>query len=317
VREKGMKTPSLENPAGLSRLKLFLALSRTPHGLLDIAAPALCALLWLGKVPSAEVVVLGLLTAFSGYTAVYALNDVVDFHGDRKKIRETGGQAQAGDLDAVFVRHPMAQGMLKYVEGLLWTAGWAALTILGSYLLNPVCTGIFLAACLLEIVYCLLLRVTYLRGIISGFVKNSGGVAAVFAVDPNPGWSFLTVLFLWFFFWEIGGQNVPNDWIDLEEDRRMLAKTIPVRFGPGQSIRMLCGSLILSLIMSLIMYWASPANLSVPYLIGAVFCGLFFLLAPAHRLLKTPSAAEASALFNRASYYPLAMLAVTLISTAI
>ncbi len=317
LRERSVNTPSLENPAGLSRLKLFLALSRTPHGLLDIAAPALCALLWLGKAPSAEVVVLGLLTAFSGYTAVYALNDVVDFHVDRKKIRETGGQAQAGDLDAVFVRHPMAQGMLNYIEGVLWMAGWAALTILGSYLLNPVCTAIFLAACFLEIVYCLLLRVTYLRGIISGLVKNSGGVAAVFAVDPNPGWAFLAVLLLWFFFWEIGGQNIPNDWIDLEEDRRMLAKTLPVRFGPERSIRMLYGSLTLSLILSVIMFWVSPAHLSLPYPIGAAFCGLFFLLAPAHRLLKTPSAAEASALFNRASYYPLAMLVVTLISGGI
>ena len=312
-----MKTPSLENPAGLSRLKLFLALSRTPHGLLDIAAPALCALLWLGKIPSPEVVVLGLLTAFSGYTAVYALNDVVDFRVDRKKIGESEAQTQAGDLDAVFVRHPMAQGMLKYFEGILWMIGWASLTILGSYLLNPICTIIFISACLLETIYCLLLRVTYLRGIISGLVKNSGGIAAVFAVDPNPDSVFLAVLFLWFFFWEIGGQNIPNDWIDLEEDRQMQAKTLPVRFGPNRSIRILYGSLILSLIMSVIMFWISPARLSIPYLIGAIICGLYFLLAPAHRLFKFPSAIKASALFNRASYYPLAMLVVTLLSGAI
>jgi len=312
-----MKNPPLENPAGLARLKFFLALSRTPHGLLDLAAPALCALLWLGKIPSAEVVILGLLTAFSGYTAVYALNDIVDFQVDRKKIRETGGQAQAGDLDAVFVRHPMAQGVLKYAEGILWTSGWALLTILGSYLLNPVCTGIFLSACVLEIVYCLLLRVTCLRGIISGLVKNSGGIAAVFAVDPNPEWAFLAVLFLWFFSWEIGGQNIPNDWIDLEEDRRMLAKTLPVRFGPVRSIRILFGALVLSLVASVIMFWISPAQLDLPYLLGAIFCGFFFLLVPARRLLKAPSAPEASALFNRASYYPLAMLVVTLVSEAI
>ena len=312
-----MKTQPQENPAGLSRLKLFLALSRTPHGLLDIAAPALCALLWLGKIPSAQLVLLGLLTAFSGYTTVYALNDVVDFRVDRKKIGESGAQTQAGDLDAVFVRHPMAQGMLKYVEGILWMVGWASLAIVGSYLLNPVCTVIFISACILETIYCLLLRVTYLRGIISGLVKNSGGIAAVFAVDPNPSLAFLTVLFLWFFFWEIGGQNVPNDWIDLEEDRRMQAKTLPVRFGPDRSIGILYGSLILSIVMSVMMFWISPAHLGIPYLIGAVFCGLIFLLTPAHRLLKAPSAAAASALFNRASYYPLAMLVVTLVNGTI
>jgi len=312
-----VKASSLKNPAGLSRLILFLALSRTPHGLLDIAAPALCALLWLGKIPSVETVLLGLLTAFSGYTAVYALNDIVDFRVDREKIGESGAQTQAGDLDAVFVRHPLAQGMLKYGEGILWMIGWASLTILGSYLLNPVCTIIFLSAGLLETVYCLLLQVTYLRGILSGLVKNSGGIAAVFAVEPNPDWVFLAVLFLWFFFWEIGGQNVPNDWIDLEEDRRLQAKTLPVRFGPDRSIRILYGALVLSIVMSVIMFWISPARLGIPFLIGALVCGLYFLLAPAHRLFKSPSAVNASALFNRASYYPLAMLVVTLLSGAI
>jgi 4-hydroxybenzoate polyprenyltransferase len=312
-----VRTSSIENQAGLSRLKLFLALSRTPHGLLDIAAPALCALLWLGIPPSADVILLGLITAFSGYTAVYALNDVIDYRVDREKVKESGGGGQSGDLDAVFIRHPLAQGMLTYKESIFWMGGWAFLAMLGSYRLNPVCMVIFLAACLLEVIYCFLLRVTYLRGVISGIVKNSGGIAAVLAVDPNPSPIFLAVLFLWFFFWEIGGQNIPNDWIDLEEDRRMKAKTLPVRFGPERSIRILYGSLVVSLILGVAMFWVSPANLSLPYLIGATFCGLMFLLVPAHRLLKSKSAAEASSLFNRASYYPLAMLIVTLLSGTI
>ena len=311
-----MKNPPFENRASLSRVKLFLALSRTPHGILDIAAPALCALLWLGTPPSAQVILLGLLTAFSGYTAVYALNDVVDYGVDRRKFQQGGAAGQAGDLDAVFIRHPMAQGRLKYAEGIFWSVGWASLAMLGSYLLNPVCMFIFVAACLLEVVYCRLLRVSYLRGIISGIVKNSGGMAAVLAVEPNPSLIFLGVLFLWFFFWEIGGQNIPNDWIDLEEDRRMKAQTVPVRFGPKLSIRMLYGSLILALIMSVIIFWVSPAGLGLSYLVGAAFCGFFFLIAPAHRLLKSKTAAEASAMFNRASYYPLAMLIVTLLSAA-
>jgi len=72
---------------GFSRLKLFWALSRTPHGLLDMATPALGALLWLGRFPSLEVIVLGLITTFAGYTAVYALNDVIDYRVDKEKIR--------------------------------------------------------------------------------------------------------------------------------------------------------------------------------------------------------------------------------------
>ncbi len=55
--------------SGLSRLKLFWALSRTPHGLLDMCTPVFAALLWLGGFPSVEIILVGLLTTFAGYTA--------------------------------------------------------------------------------------------------------------------------------------------------------------------------------------------------------------------------------------------------------
>ena len=309
-----MKTTSLPSHPGLSRLRLFLALSRTPHGLLDMATPGLSALLWLGTFPPPAVIGLGLITAFSGYTAVYALNDVVDYRVDREKIRESVLQGSNHDLDAVYVRHPMAQGMLSYAEGFFWMGGWVVLALIGSYLLNPTCTLIFLIACLLEIIYCLLLRVSSLRGVISGVVKNSGGVAAVFAVDPNPSPLFLAALFLWLFSWEIGGQNVPNDWVDLEEDQKLKAKTLPVRFGLEGSFVIIYFSLVMAWAMSLVMFWVSPAKLGVPYLAGALFSGFYFLILPAHRLFKTRAAEEACALFNRASYYPLAMLLVTMVS---
>jgi len=308
------KTASVQNKAGLSRLRLFWALSRTPHGLLDMATPGVSAILWLGAFPPPATIGLGLITSFAGYTAVYALNDVIDYPVDRKKIKGGSLQTSNRDLDSVFVRHPMAQGMLSYKEGIFWMGGWALLAAVGSFLLNPLCLLIFLVACLLEVFYCLLLKVSYLRAIISGVVKNSGGMAAVFAVEPHPNAFFLAVLFLWLFFWEIGGQNVPNDWIDLEEDRQLQAKTIPVQFGAERSIVILYSSLIITFTLSMAMFFVSPAKLSVIFLAGAVFSGFYFLLIPAHRLFKNKTPFHASALFNRASYYPLAMLLVTMIS---
>ena len=198
-------TSTQSHYSGLSRLKLFLALSRTPHGLLDMATPALAALLWLGTFPPLEVIILGLITAFAGYTAVYALNDVIDHRVDKEKIQQGDFNNSDHDLDTLLMRHPIAQGLLSFKEALLWTLAWALLALIGAYKLNPICVLIFLAGCALETVYCLMLRVTYLRGIVSGMVKTSGGIAAVFAVDPNPSFSYLVVLFLWLFFWEIGG----------------------------------------------------------------------------------------------------------------
>ena len=310
-----VNSTSIDRLNGLSRWKLLLALSRTPHGLLDMATPGVAAVLALGAIPSPMIMALGLVTAFAGYTAVYALNDLVDYRNDREKIERIGPLSSGNDLDGVFVRHPMAQGLLKFREGLAWAVGWAVLTFFGAYILNPVCALIFLMGCLLEATYCLLLRVSHLRTVVSGAVKSSGGIAAVFAVDPHPSPLFLMTLFLWFFLWEIGGQNVPNDWVDLEEDRKLEARTIPVRLGPDGAMRVIGWCLGLAVGLSLALGWLAPQPLGVPFLFGVLLAGLYTLILPALRLRKTKDPADAAALFNRASYYPLAMLLVTAIGS--
>ena len=309
-----MTYTSVQTRTAFSRLKFFLALSRTPHALLDLAAPALSALLWLGSFPAWEIVGLGLLTAFSGYMSVYALNDLVDYGGDLEKIRRRPPQRLGSDVDSFLPLHPIAKGTLSRREGWIWMAGWGLLALLGSYLLNPMCTVIFFIACLLEIAYCRLLKITYLRGALSGVVKNSGGVAAVFAVDPHPSPFFLIVLFVWFFFWEIGGQNIPNDWMDLEEDRELQARTLPVRFGPNGSLWMIILSLSLATAMSLVISFFSPARLNWIYPFGAALAALYAFFIPALRVWRTMAPPDLSLLFTRASCYPLLMLTVVCIS---
>ena len=117
---------------GFARLKLFWALSRTPHGLLDMCTPAFAALLWLGALPPLNVILIGLLTLFAGYTAVYALNDVVDYHVDREKAAAGVLAAGTSDLDGVIIRHPMAQGLLSFTEGLVWAVSWSLVALIGA-----------------------------------------------------------------------------------------------------------------------------------------------------------------------------------------
>ena len=284
-----------------------MALSRTPHGLLDMATPALAALLWLGTIPPVPVVLIGAITAFAGYTAVYALNDVVDYRADRKKIHACGVKCFSGDLDSVYARHPMAQGLLSFRDGIFWTAAWGGMALAGAWLLNPVCALVFLAGCVAETAYCLMLQLSHLRLLVSGAVKTAGGIAAVFAVVPHPSIPFLIGFFLWFFFWEIGGQNVPNDWSDMDEDRHFLAETFPVKFGPDESARIIAVSLCIAVFMSIALFWLTPAHLNPVYFAGAIPAGIFLLLLPARRLLREKNSAVASALFNKASYYPVTM----------
>jgi 4-hydroxybenzoate polyprenyltransferase len=282
-----------------------------------MATPAVAALLWLGAFPPPAVTGLGLLSAFAGYTAVYALNDVVDLRIDREKIGLEGPHDSKYDLDAVYARHPLAQNLLGIKEGILWAAGWALLALIGAYKLNPACALIFVIGTLLEAIYCLLIRVSYLRTIVSGVVKTSGGMAAVLAVDPSPTPLFLILLFLWIFFWEIGGQNVPNDLADIKEDSLLAGKTIPIRFGFSAAGAVVLGSAFLALILNAILFLVAPVRLPLPCLTTALFFGVYLFLAPACRLYQIKSPAAATALFNKASYYPLAVLAVVITSLLI
>jgi 4-hydroxybenzoate polyprenyltransferase len=304
---------------GFARLKLFWALSRTPHGLLDMCTAALASLLWLGHFPSFKIIGLGLITVFAGYTAIYALNDVVGYRSDKRKLQQGNlrGFDDCEDLDARLVRHPMARGFLSFKAGLLWSMAWAVLALIGAYLLNPVCVLIFICGSILETIYCLMWNISPSRMLISGVVKTAGPIAAVFAVDPNPSTSYLLVLFLLMFFWEIGGQNVPNDWSDIEEDTRFQAQTVPIRLGLEQANVIIFGSIILTIILSGILLVLSNVAFGFPFILAFAFVGLYFLLLPTIKLFRNEESSYAMILFNKASYYPLALLVVVVIKLLI
>jgi 4-hydroxybenzoate polyprenyltransferase len=280
--------------------------------LLDMCTPAFGALLWLGHFPPLYVIVLGLITTFAGYTAVYALNDVIDYEADKEKAAIGGFSNSQSDLDGLIVRHPMAQGLLSFRQGLTWFLVWGLVALIGAYILNPVCVLIFLAGCTLEAIYCMLWQVSPFRTVVSGAVKTSGAIAAVFAVDPNPSGAYLIILFLLLFFWEIGGQNIPNDWADIEEDKRFKALTIPVRYGLGAARIIVMVTLILALCLNGVIFKFSQTDFAIFYIIISLAVGCYLLLLPAMKLYQTRKGSEAMALFNKASYYPPVLLVIVL-----
>jgi 4-hydroxybenzoate polyprenyltransferase len=209
----------------------------------------------------------------------------------------------------------MAHGLLSFNEGLFWALGWTIVALIGAYILNPVCVLIFLGGCALETLYCLLWRVSPFRTVVSGAVKTSGALAAVFAVDPQPAGTYIFCLFLLLFFWEIGGQNIPNDGFDIEEDQRFNARTIPVVYGIQSANVIIMTSVILTLIMCIVIFYLSWTI----DLIGFVFicftlaAGVYLLLLPALKLYQSRNRSDTMALFNKASYYPAALLMIVLI----
>ena len=284
----------------------YFILSRTTHGLLDISAPAFCALLWLGAFPTWPIMLISLATAFAAYTSVYTLNDLVGLEFDREKFA-VGGRVNLGySVDYSALRHPLARNEIPVRNAIIWAVLWFVLALIGSYILNPVIVVVLVLAALVEVVYCRLLKVTHLRVALSGLVKTSGPVAAVLVVDPTPDPGRLVLMVLWLFFWEIGGQNVPSDWNDTVEDSRVSACTIPLRFGPQKAGRIILASLTFTVISSAFLPWISPAALGLLYAAATVAIGYWLLLLPGLRLVRLQEGSLAARLFDSASYYPLA-----------
>ena len=290
-------------------MKRFFALSRTTHGVLDLAMPGFVALLWLGAFPPFWTIVLSLFTAFAAYTAIYALNDLVGIAVDKEKF--AGGINAGYSVEASDLRYPLAQNALSVRHGALWFAGWFIAAMIGAYILNPFIVVILALAAILEVIYVLLLKVTYLRTFVSGLVKSSGPVAAIFVVDPNPDLSKVLLVLIWIFVWEIGGQNIPADWNDTAEDKRVHAKTIPLHFGTQAAGIIVLFALALTVTFSLLLPRVSPLPLGLPYLLASAFAGLALLLKPGFDLYSQQSEGRRAAmLFDRASFYPMAQLAI-------
>jgi 4-hydroxybenzoate polyprenyltransferase len=294
------------------RLRVYFGFSRMSHSVLDIGHPAVGALLVLGAFPPFPTMLIGFIAAFAGFTAVFALNDLMDYKVDTERIERYQRTFSHFDIDVLGVRHPIAQKMLTFPRGLAWVLFWGILSLAGAYILNPVCCIILVGAVIIEVVYCALLRVTHWKGLLSGAMVGIGALAGVFAVVREPSLPFLVLFFLWAFGWEFGARNIPNDWTDLEEDVHLSIKTLPVRYGRSLSSRISFLAICLTVFVS---FFLPLSSLSLPraifYELGAAVTGGYFLVIPAWKWMADQSTESAMSLFNKACIYPATMLLIS------
>ena len=269
------------------------------------------ALLCLGTFPALFTIIIGLITVFAGYACIYALNDVTDYKLDKQRMGELPKEAVCFDLDCMSVRHPLAQGLISFAGGVAWTVFWGVVALVGAALLNPVCAVIFVIGAFLEIVYCKLYQHSQWKILIAATVKNLGALAAIFAVNPRPPAQFVIVVFIWIAFWEVGGQNIPNDLVDMHEDGKLGAKTVPVVYGPDPAVITLLTTLLASFFLGLGLVFLSPLQQKGVYVLGGTLSGLFFLLLPLKKFLEQRDASKAINLFNQASLYPMGIFVTT------
>ncbi|MBI4321910.1 MAG: UbiA prenyltransferase family protein [Chloroflexi bacterium] len=293
------------------RLKLFLALSRTLQATLSIAQPGLGAVLAVGAIPPADKTVVGVIAAWAGLHAVFAMNDLLDVEFDRRRFQRVRTY-QGFDIDAAIVRHPLALGYISPTSAVLWIAFLTTIALVAAFWLSPISAALFVSSVILEWGYCKLAKVSPWKFLPTGLMIGFGSLAGWFAVSNEVNLT-LVVFFLWMAAWEIGGRNIVNDWSDIEEDIYLGIKTVPATFGVGSAGKLAFVGIVLTFLLSLAL--AFTANLSWLYLVGAMVAGVYMLLVPGLRLLREPDRIElAPILFNRASLYPAAMLAIVVVS---
>ncbi len=294
-----------------SQARAFLGFSRAVQATLSVAQPAFAAVLALHGLPAVGLMVIGLVAAFAGFFAVFALNDLLDVDLDRARFDHLRGFA-GFDIDSAMARHPLAQGQLGFPLGLAWVVVLALLGLFCAYLLSPVAAILFVVAALLEIGYCRLARVTTLKFLVTGMMVGCGTLAGWAAVTGEIRAAEILVLFVWMFAWEIGGRNIVNDFADVEEDVRLGIKSVAVVYGPGFAARLTFVFVLLAAASALA--FQPLAGLGLSYAFVAALLGGYLLIWPGLRLWRYPSPQNAMALFNRASFYPPLMLAGLLLS---
>ena len=306
-----VNSKSAEVLSPLGQAKLFLAFSRGLQAFISIAQPALGAVVALVGIPAWDVVVIGFIAAWAGNNAAFAINDLLDVELDKKRFNHLR-KFEGFDIDTALVRHPLAQGYLTYRSGLVWIGASSLIAVMGAYLLNPWCVVLFVVALVLEICYCRLSQISAFKFLITGVMVAVGAMAGWVAVVEKVALLPALVFSVWIAAWEIGGRNIVNDWSDIDEDVHLGIKTIPVVYGHKAAGRLILFFLLLTVGCSVVIAYLVPLNMI--YLVGALIEGWYALLSPALRLLKNPSPEMAITLFNRASLYPLVMLAIIVVS---
>lgn len=297
-----MRTGVIDARNGSRVLRAFFDLSRARQALLSVAQPALAAVVALGGLPDARHTVLGLIAATSGFLAVFSLNDVLDRRSDVRALERGKGTFDGYDLDTVYLRHPIASGVLPMRLALVWVLALGAVSAVAAYLLDPLCLALFGLAVALEALYCSLRSLTWIKTFVSGVMVGVGGLAGWVAVAPLSARALPVFAFL--ALWEIAGRNIPNDLADVSADLRTGIRTTATVLGTRPAARVvLTGAALLVA--------AVPAlRLPAPGALVVVLFTAWVMLLPAFPLVSRPSAIAASAYFNRASLLPALILPV-------
>lgn len=290
--------------------KAYLGMSRGLVAVFVVGHAGLAAVFALGQLPDLKTIFIGILACFFGTASLISLNDLLDVELDKKRFAQDSSEL---DLGSLFIHHPVARGIISFKAGVVWVVLTSLLSLLFMALINYRLWLLYFAIAFCVYLYCRLSQRTYWKFLAVATAVTLGALAGWLAVAWPQKVSSTFILFItWTFLWEIGGRNLPNDFNDLEEDKELGIKTVPVVFGPQKAAQIIFIFLTLTYISSIFLVFT--ANLALVFSLATLALGFFLLLIPAYQLLKVPTAKMSVKLYNRSALYPMSMLLIFMLT---
>ncbi len=311
--ESGTETLQLAEPASTPAelVRALLGMSRVIVAVFVLAHAGLAAILATKAIPDINTIIIGSFACVFGTGALIGLNDLLDIDLDRRRYVELEPEPEANkgpgglDIGALFIHHPVARGVISLRLGIAWVATLSVASLFFIYQLKPALWPIFFAIGVFVVLYSLLGSLSYWKFMAVATAVTLGALAGWLTVTDETSlalWFFVA----WTFLWEIGGRNVPNDFNDIDEDKALGVKTIPVVLGPKVASRVVLVALMLSYALSFPLFMLT--QMSAFFIVAAAAVGLYLLLIPAWGLWRDPRPEISQRLYNRSAVYPLVLL---------
>lgn len=279
----------------IARLRTYLSFVRFSHSVFALPFALAGALLASRHTPITWPVVGWILVAMvAARSSAMGFNRLVDARFDAENPRTANRE--------------IPRGAMSRVEATVFVAVSTAVFVVAAWRLNPICLMLSPVALGIVFWYSLAKRFTSYTQLFLGLamaVAPVGGWLAVGGRGGSEPWLLAAAIGTW-----VGGFDVLYACQDLEVDRRLGLRSIPVRFGIPASLLISRGMHVITLVCFVALAWVTP--LPWFYFAGVALVGA--LLAYEQSLVSADDLSQVKKAFDMNGYVGILYLLVLAVS---